>query len=227
MSVFLPSELDASQLLLSQSAYGYGPNAKILYTDYVQPRASCDILFGPFETPFGLSCFQGDKSKTSISIRIPQGNPILACMAEFDEGFKKMLLKSPVNLPVPLTWDLINRLWIPSIQNDLFGSTMRFSVKSNADGLLKALFLKRSVGEDGKTSTENITGLSTDELFEIFSARSVVYVLCRLTGIAISKTSIQPKFSVVQLVSDSTTGFEHQTKEDKNYTIPLTDDYFQ
>jgi hypothetical protein len=147
-------------------------------------------------------------------------------MAEFDEGFKKMLLKSPANLPVPMTWDTINRLWIPSIQNDLFGSTIRFNVKSTSDGLLKALFLKRSLQEDGSTKTENVTGLSSDELFEIFSARSVVYVLARLTGVAISKTSIQPKYSVVQLVSDATTGFEHQVKEDKNYTIPLSDDYF-
>ena len=226
MSVYYPEEVQGSKFILSQQAYNYGPNAKILYADYLQPRQSCHVLFHASETPFGLSLFQGDVSKTSIQIRIPPGSPVLDQMQAIEEDLKKLLVKSPASLPVPMTMDTVNRLWIPSISNDMFGHSLRFSVKTNADGLLKALFLRRSMKEDGNTQTENLTGLSVEELQEVFGPKSIVWVLARVSGISVSKTSIQVKFSVVQLIRDDTVVHEIAVRDDSMYTQPLEEKYF-
>jgi len=227
MSVYYPEEVQGSKFILSQQSYSYGPNAKILYCDYMEPRKSCDILFHAAETPFGLSLFQGDASKASIQIRVPSGSPLLSAFEEVETGLKQLLLKSSASLPVPMTMDTVNRLWVPSISNDMFGHSLRFAVKTNADGLLKALFLKRSFIENVvDTQTENLTGLSVEELQEVFGPKSMVWVLARVSGIAVSKTSIQVKFAVVQLIRDDTVVHEIKLRDDSNYTTPLDDKYF-
>jgi hypothetical protein len=226
-AVYYPEQVDGSKFILSPSSYNYGPNAKILYCDYLQPRNSCDILFHAAETPFGLSSFQGDVSKTSIQVRVPSGSPLLSSFATLEENFKKLLVKTPANLPVPMTIETINRLWIPSISNDMFGHSIRFSVKTNVDGVLRALFLKRSFKEDGvNTQTENLTGLPVSELQSIFGPKSIVWVLARVSGVAVSKTSIQIKFSLVQLIKDETIFHEVALRDDSNYTTPLDEKYF-
>ena len=225
-TVVFSEQLDGDKVLLSRSSYGFGPSAKMVYTDYDGPRRNLDLLVGPFIAPFGLSRYQGDNTKISVGLRIPQNSPLLAHIEAFDKkvmaSFLKMASDPKVNWNVGfmLTPDTVQRLWTPTIQSDAFGYMFRVAVRTTDQGVMRALMLQKVVNDNGQVEISNESHRSTDELLELFKPQSTIYGLVRLKGISISKTAISTKWDAIQLILDGSAAAKEDLV-DENLINPI------
>ena len=224
------SEFNPKLIKFSKSSYTYGPSGRIMYTDYNGPRRSLNMVFGPCECPFGVSSYDNDPTKLSVSINIPEDHVVMESMAKLDDEMRETLSPYPAWAGVanfkPAA-DYIEKCYVPSCTPGIYGGQMRFAVRLCQDDPSKVrplLLVKRWQDEDDKSkgyAVERLEYSSLDDLEELFPRRCQVHVMGRLVGAVFQRQSVKLKWEAVQIIKDTTVSSTPEREVDDLYsTIP-------
>lgn len=207
------SDLDASKLIFSKSGYTYGPSAKIVYVDYETPRKRLNVMLGPFSTPFGLSAYDNNMSKLSITLNVPHGSTTMQAMDVLDESLREGILQKhllPAWTPHTPNADYVRNCYVPVLNESQYGGQMRIGVRLVPDDMskVKPLVLSKEWADPDDHSKGYITKVihysSLEELCEIIHPQSRVHVTAQLNGIVFSRSDIRLKWEAAHIIKDNT-----------------------
>lgn len=206
------ADVKPSLVKFSKSGYTYGPAGKIVYTDYEVARTPLNVMFGPFNTPFGLSAYENDPSKISININIPEESEAFTHMKVFDRE-----METEISRGIQTSWtphtpgpDYVKRNYTSAMVETMYGGSMRFTVRLCQDDLTKVrpLMLVKEYQDvndpDAGMMTRRAAYNEWQDLMELYSRNSCVYILGRLVGFVFTRNEIRPKWDAVQVIKDTT-----------------------
>lgn len=235
MSIVKLNQVDPAQLTFSKSSYKYGPNGNIVYVNYASPRQSLHFMCGPFQTPWGISAYENDYSKLSITLNIPEGE-VTQKFEELDNYLRDTAL--PANCTAAWTpyfkANYIEGNYTSSLSSSTnYGSQLRLSIRKveavdeynlPIERVKPLMMCKKWLNEQDHSMgayIEKVEYASIQELTQLFPPGCRVYVLVQMDGIVLSRNSVSPKYSCVQVIRDLTWSpvhDEHTTSFLDNYT---------
>lgn len=217
------TDVDPSKILFSKNAYTYGPSAKMVYANYESPRSSLNIMLGPAHAPFGISAYDHNLAKLSLVVNIPPGSESELAFNRLDDYLREGgLQKNMVASWTPHTpnMDYVKNCYVPTLNESPYGGQFKCSVRLVPDdpSKVKPLLLEKRWKDEEDHSqgfiTERIHYDKPEDLFDIFPARSKVFVTAQLNGVIFSRSDIRLKWEAAHIIKDLTSG-AMEGEEDK------------
>lgn len=224
-----------SLVKFSKGGYTYGPNGKIVYCDYEHQRTPLNVMFGPCDAPFGISSYDNDPTKLSVTVNLDDESKeakmldtMDAYLMDTNTGLQNKL--QPTWTPQVPSADYVTRCYTPSRQANAYGGgQVRFTVRlcqDDPERIRPLLLAKEWQDPNDHSQGYAITRLeytSWRDLEELFPRHCKVHVLGRLVGVVFQRQDIRLKWDAVQIIKDTTVGDTDESADDRDAlynTIP-------
>lgn len=226
------SELDFGKLTFSRTAYSYGPSAKLVYVN-LAPKCPFNTVIGPFRSPFGISAYDNNMEKLSVSLTLPTDCEMYSTFEQFDEYFRdeghlqKMLL--PAWTPHTPNADYVQNCYMPTLNDTPYGGQLKMSVRlvDKDPTKVRALMLEKRWKDDADHSAGFVTTVvdykTPEDLLELYPARSLLYVTAQITGVVFSRNSIKWRWEAAHIIRDFTAEGANSESEGESIFTTMPD----